>query len=180
MCIYIYIYPLPLEPDSHLPPHPTPLGCHRAPDLSSLHHTANFHWLSNFTYGNIYVSLLLSQFVPPSPVSTSLFFLSVFPIAALKIGLIRYFIPSPTQVSITHWIRNKPWLNLVQSNTPWDFSWTYEKKKLSFTNSSSCEFWGLWESYKLRVFWEYLHCYIMHSIKYKWEKAMASHSSTLA
>ena len=38
--------PLPLEPPSNLPPHPTPLGCHRAPALGSLHHTANFHWLS--------------------------------------------------------------------------------------------------------------------------------------
>ena len=28
----------------NLPPHPTPLGCHRA--LGSLHHTANSHWLS--------------------------------------------------------------------------------------------------------------------------------------
>ena len=27
-------------------PHSTPLGCHRAPDLSSLRHTANSHWLS--------------------------------------------------------------------------------------------------------------------------------------
>ena len=26
-----YIYPLPLEPPSHLPPHPTPLGWYRAP-----------------------------------------------------------------------------------------------------------------------------------------------------
>ena len=31
---------------SCLPPHPTLLGCHRAPDLSSLHHTAHSHWLS--------------------------------------------------------------------------------------------------------------------------------------
>ena len=28
-----------------LPPYPTPVGCHRAPDLSSTHHTANSHWL---------------------------------------------------------------------------------------------------------------------------------------
>ena len=27
----VYISPLPLEPRSPLPPHPTPLGCHRAP-----------------------------------------------------------------------------------------------------------------------------------------------------
>ena len=29
-----------------LPPHPTPLGGHEAPDLGSLYHTANSHWLS--------------------------------------------------------------------------------------------------------------------------------------
>ena len=26
----VYIWPLPLEPPSHLPPHPTHLGCHKA------------------------------------------------------------------------------------------------------------------------------------------------------
>ena len=62
-----------------LPPLPTPShprGCQWAQGLSSLHHTANSPWLSNFTYGNVYVSMLLSQFVPPSPslpVSKSLF-----------------------------------------------------------------------------------------------------------
>ena len=59
----VYVCPFPLEPLSKLVPHPTPLGCHRAPDLGSLRHTANFHWLSNFTYGNVYISILLSQFV---------------------------------------------------------------------------------------------------------------------
>ena len=29
-----------------LPPDPTLLGCHSTPGLSSLHHTANSHWLS--------------------------------------------------------------------------------------------------------------------------------------
>ena len=68
---------------SHLTPQPIPLGCHRAHDLSSLHHTGNFRWLFNFTHGN--VSMLFSQFVPPSPsciVSTSLslhsFYLNAF------------------------------------------------------------------------------------------------------
>ena len=28
----VYIYPPSLEPASHLPPHPTPPGCHRAPE----------------------------------------------------------------------------------------------------------------------------------------------------
>ena len=35
----VYTCPLSLEPPCHLPPHPTPLGCHRAPDLRSLSHT---------------------------------------------------------------------------------------------------------------------------------------------
>ena len=39
-----HVCPLPPELHFHLPPHPTPLGYHRAPDLSSLHHTANFHF----------------------------------------------------------------------------------------------------------------------------------------
>ena len=36
---WVYIGPLRLEPPSHLPPYATLLGCHRSPDLSSLHHT---------------------------------------------------------------------------------------------------------------------------------------------
>ena len=75
----VYMHPFTLESPSHFPPHPTPLGSHRAPDLSSLCYTADFHWLSNFTHGNVYVSMLLSQFVPPSSspsASTSLFSMS--------------------------------------------------------------------------------------------------------
>ena len=33
----VYLCPLPLEPPFHLPPHHTPLGSHRALDLSSLY-----------------------------------------------------------------------------------------------------------------------------------------------
>jgi len=60
-----------------LPP-PTPsLGCHRAAGLSSLSHTANSHY---FIYGSVYVSMLLSQFIPlsTSTTSTSLFSVSPF------------------------------------------------------------------------------------------------------
>ena len=63
---WVYKCPLPFEPLSHLPPHPTPLSCQKAPDLSSLSHTADSHWLS-ILYSNVYMSLLLSQFAPPSP-----------------------------------------------------------------------------------------------------------------
>ena len=64
-------------------PPPNPASFHRAPDLSSLHHTANFHWLSNFPYGDVYVSMLVSQSIPLSPsctVSTSLFSISESPL----------------------------------------------------------------------------------------------------
>ena len=63
----IHICPFSLEPPSYVPPHPIPLGHHRAPSWSSLHHTAHFRRLSNFTYGNVCVLMLLSQFTPPSP-----------------------------------------------------------------------------------------------------------------
>jgi len=39
-------FAFPLEPRSHLPPNPTPLGCHKALGLSSLCQTANFHLIS--------------------------------------------------------------------------------------------------------------------------------------
>ena len=42
----VHLCPPILEPSSHLLPYPTPLGCHRAPALGSLHHTASSHWLS--------------------------------------------------------------------------------------------------------------------------------------
>ena len=45
-------------------------------------HTANPHWLSVFTRGDVYVSVLLFEFIPLSPpptVPTSLFSMSVFP-----------------------------------------------------------------------------------------------------
>ena len=60
------IGPLPLETPSRLAPHPTPLGCLRALGLSSLNHTENSLAIY-FTYGDLYVFMLPSQFVPPSP-----------------------------------------------------------------------------------------------------------------
>ena len=38
--------PLLPELHSHLQPHPTPLGFHRAPSLCSLRHIADSHWLA--------------------------------------------------------------------------------------------------------------------------------------
>lgn len=67
---------LPHESPSHLLSHSTPPSYHRALALSSPHYTANFHWQSNFAYGDVYVSALLPQSIPPSSppaVSTNLF-----------------------------------------------------------------------------------------------------------
>ena len=44
-CTYV---PHPESP-SHLPPHPIPLGCPRAPALSALLYASNLHWSSIFS-----------------------------------------------------------------------------------------------------------------------------------
>ena len=55
----VYVCPLPLEPLSHLPTHPTPLGCHRALlPVSFSKFPPAIYW----TYGDVYSSVLLSQF----------------------------------------------------------------------------------------------------------------------
>ena len=53
-------------PPSWTSPLPSPPGCHRALGWSSLCYS-NFPVAICCTYGNVYVSMLLSQFVPPSP-----------------------------------------------------------------------------------------------------------------
>ena len=81
------IGPLLLKPPSHLPP----------PSRSSrLSHSTGFGFPASyrkfplaiyFTYHNIYVSVLLSQVIPPSPsctVTVSLFFTSVSPLLPPK------------------------------------------------------------------------------------------------
>ena len=83
------MYPFTLESPSHFPPHPTPLGSHRAPDLSSLCYTADFHWLSNFTHGNVYVSKLLTCPTLSFPYSAHKSVLCVcISIAALQTGTV--------------------------------------------------------------------------------------------
>ena len=78
----VYKCHLPLESSSHLPPPIPPLQVVRALGLSPLCHTANLHWVP-ILYMVVYVSILLSQFTPPSPsltVPTNLFYMSVFPL----------------------------------------------------------------------------------------------------
>jgi len=65
----VYICPLPPEPHSHLPPHSTLLSCHRALGWASFV-TQQIPTCHHFTYGNVYVSMLFSQFVPTSPSPT--------------------------------------------------------------------------------------------------------------
>ena len=82
---YTYVFSLTLQPSSHLSCNPTLLGCHGALDLRSFGHTINFHWLSNFTCGNVCFKPTLSICPPSLPVSTSLFSLPVST-AALNTG----------------------------------------------------------------------------------------------
>ena len=48
------------EPPSHVLPHPIPLGCPRAPALSTLRYVSSL-LVSYFTYGNTHVSMPLSH-----------------------------------------------------------------------------------------------------------------------
>ena len=68
-----------LNPLPHLPPHPIPLSWPRPPALSALLHALNLHW-SSMLHMVIYVPMLFSQIIPPSPSPTqskSLFFTPV-------------------------------------------------------------------------------------------------------
>ena len=62
-------------------PSSTPLSCHRAPDLGSLHHTANSHWFSILqmvTYASML--LLIHPTLSFPTVSTTLFTMSPSPL----------------------------------------------------------------------------------------------------
>ena len=50
---------------SHLPSHPIPLDCPRAPALSVLLHTSKVHWSSLLRMGNIHISTFFFQIIPP-------------------------------------------------------------------------------------------------------------------
>ena len=69
ICIHISPYPLALASPSH-PPYPTPLGGHKhRADLPVL--CGCFPLAIDFTFGSVYMSMLLSHFIPayssPSP-----------------------------------------------------------------------------------------------------------------
>ena len=65
VCVYICIYHFPLEPPSIPPSHPSRSS--QSASLRSLCYLATSHY---FTHDSVYMSMLLSQFVPPSPCPT--------------------------------------------------------------------------------------------------------------
>ena len=69
--LWVYICPLSSEPLSHLPSHPTLLGCHRAQGWAPCAIQQIPTGYPFYTWSWMYVSMLLSQFAPPSP-STNL------------------------------------------------------------------------------------------------------------
>ena len=68
-------------PPPHLPPQPTPLVATKHWAELSVSHS-KFPLGIYFTYGSVHISMLLSEFIQPSPSpigSTRLFFVSVSP-----------------------------------------------------------------------------------------------------
>ena len=81
------------ELPSHLPPHPTPLGCIRAPALGALLHALNSHW-SSVLHMVIYTFQCYSlksshpHLLPLSPKVCSLHLYICVSFAALHVGLL--------------------------------------------------------------------------------------------
>ena len=84
----VYICPLPFKPPFHLPPHPTSLGCYRD-QLKLPESYSKFLLAIYFTYGSVYVFMILSPFIPPDPlhchpVGISLFSMFASPLLPCK------------------------------------------------------------------------------------------------
>ena len=93
------------ETPSHLPPHPIPLGHPSAPAWAVVSCIPPGLAIC-FTLDNIYVSMLFSQIIPPSPSpieSKSLFYISVsFSVLHIGLSLPSFKIPYIC-VNILHW-----------------------------------------------------------------------------
>ena len=112
-------------PPSHLPPHPTPLGCHRALGLSSLCHRAHSHWLSIF-------HIVMNMFPCYSPDSSHPLFPTLCPQVALYVC-----------ISIAAWQR--------ASSVP-SFYIPYTWVNINSCVSLKC-FCFIWECSQLTVLW---------------------------
>ena len=88
--VFIYIYPLPLGSPSHRPTPSHPSRSSQSTKLTKVPVFYNrFPLALCFTHSSIHVSILISQFGPPSPsrrVHMSVLYVSAF-IPALEIGL---------------------------------------------------------------------------------------------
>ena len=76
---WVYMCPHP-EPPSHLPPPPHPSELSHCTGFECPVSCIKLELVICFTYGNIHISMLFSQIIPPSPSLTeskSLFFISV-------------------------------------------------------------------------------------------------------
>ena len=85
ICIHISPNPLPLEPPSHLP-YSIFLGHHKARSCPVL--CSSFPLAIHFTFGSVYMSMLLSHFIPDSPYPhavKSVLYIRVF-ILAMQLG----------------------------------------------------------------------------------------------
>ena len=84
---WVYMWLLPREPPSHLPPHPTPLDCYRATVWVPWSH-CTFPLALYFTYVSLWfhASLHSSHLLLPTclPVSISLFPMSASPLLPCK------------------------------------------------------------------------------------------------
>ena len=79
----VYTCPLHPKPHSPLPPDPIPLGLSQSTSFGCPASSIELTLVIYFLYGNVYVSVLLSQIIPPSSSpaeSKSLFFTSVSPL----------------------------------------------------------------------------------------------------
>ena len=114
------------ESPSHLPPHPIPLGCPRAPALRALLHVSNLHW-SSILLMVIYVfhccSFILSHplLLPHSPKVCSLH-LCLFCCLAYRVVIIIFL--NPVKMKSLRYVQlfATPWTVAYQTPQPMGFS----------------------------------------------------------
>ena len=105
-----------LNPSVYFPPHPTPLGCHRALALSSLHQTLNSHWLFILHMVCICFNAILSNHPTLSfshSVQKSVLYVCLLCCPACGLYLLILWLPSPLTGAISFSQRNKTVLKFL-------------------------------------------------------------------